>query len=154
MSHQKSFLAYFATGFGSGYAPFAPGTFGSIWGLPLVALMFACGLPWWGFLLVACGMFVVGVPICLAGSRHFDKPDPGGVVFDEIAAFPIVFCAVEWSVTSAMAGFVLFRFFDITKFWPIRLSEKLAGGLGIMIDDTIAGIYAAVCLWALMTYVV
>ena len=150
MSHPRSFLVYLATGFGSGYAPFAPGTFGSLWGLPLVALLYWLAFPWWGFLLAAVILFAVGVPICMAGVRHFEKSDPGSVVFDEIAAFPIVFCCVEWSAMSAIWGFVLFRVFDIIKPWPIRMSEKLGGGTGVMIDDTLAGVYAAVCLWIVM----
>lgn len=136
-----------AIGFGLGLIPLAPGTFGSLLGPPL-----AWGieqLPWWGRLAMPLVLFALGVPICAAGARFLRLKDPGPVVFDEIAAFSIVFLAVPVNLKTAVAGFVLFRIFDITKPWPARQLERLPGGVGIMADDYAAGAYAAVILWFL-----
>jgi phosphatidylglycerophosphatase A len=132
-----------ATGFGAGYVPLIPGTIGSLWGLPLV----------WGIQLIvddplvravlAAIIFFAGILICGAAEKQFEKEDPGQIVFDEIAAFPVVFLFVEMTLLTAVIGFVLFRLFDIFKPWPIRKIERLPGGLGVMADDLVAGIYAA-----------
>ena len=136
-----------ATGLGLGLIPFAPGTFGSLLGLPL-----AWGLehfPWWARLAMPFVLFAVGVPICAAGARVLRLKDPGPVVFDEIAAFSIVFLATPLNLKTGIAGFVLFRLFDITKPWPARRLEQLPGGVGIMADDYAAGAFAALALWLL-----
>jgi phosphatidylglycerophosphatase A len=138
-------LLLIATGFGLGHAPFAPGTVGSLAGLP-----FAWGLeflPLWGHILAAGLCFLIGIPICAAGARQLGVKDPGGVVFDEIAAFGVVFLVVPFNLLTAVPGFVLFRLFDVWKPWPARRLERLPGGLGIMADDFAAGLYAAASLW-------
>ena len=95
-------------------------------------------------------MFVVGVPLCSLGARLREKKDPGSVVWDEIAAFPIVYAFVpltgekQWIVL--LVGFGLFRLFDIWKPPPVRHCDRLEGGLGIMVDDTVAAFYAALFL--------
>jgi phosphatidylglycerophosphatase A len=134
-----------ATGMGMGYAPFAPGTFGSLAGLPLAwGLHF---LPLWGQAAAAALLFAAGIPICAVGARLLRAKDPGAVVFDEIAAFGVVFLLVPFTPVSAVAGFLLFRLFDVWKPWPARRLESLPGGLGIMADDFAAGLYTAVGLW-------
>src|SRR5947207_2143646 len=138
-------LLLFATGLGLGYAPFAPGTFGSLAGLPLAwGLHF---LPLWGQVAAAALLFAIGIPICAAGSRLLRAKDPGAVVFDEIAAFGVVFLFAPFTAVSAPAGFLLFRLFDVWKPWPARRLESFPGGLGIMADDLVAGLYAAASLW-------
>lgn len=135
------------TGLGAGFSPVMPGTAGSLWGLPLVwGLKQQPGPP---LLEVAVAVLVIvaGVAICGRAARTFGQHDPPQVVFDEIAAFPLVFCAVPFDPTTAVIGFVWFRLFDITKPWPIRRIEKLPDGLGIMADDLLAGAYAAAALW-------
>ena len=137
-------LLLVATGFGLGRAPVAPGTFGSLAGLPLAwGLSF---LPLWGRVAGAIGCFLVGIPICGAGARLLNAKDPGAVVFDEIAAFAVVFVVAPFNLATAVAGFVLFRLFDVWKPWPARRLELLPGGLGIMADDFAAGLYAAASL--------
>jgi phosphatidylglycerophosphatase A len=134
-----------ATGFGLGYSPFAPGTFGSLWGLPL-----AWGIhqfPEWAQILAPVLCFAVGVPICTRAARLFGLHDPGAVVFDEIAAFSVVFLGTRLNWQTATLGFVLFRVFDVWKPWPARWLERLPGGWGIMADDFAAALYAAAGLW-------
>ncbi len=138
-------LLLIATGFGLGRAPFAPGTFGSLAGLPLAwGLQF---LPLWGHILAAAFFFLVGIPICAAGARLLGLKDPGAVVFDEIAAFGVVFLLVPFNGLTAVLGFLLFRLFDVWKPWPARRLEMLPDGLGIMADDLAAGLYSAASLW-------
>ncbi|MGE5193048.1 MAG: phosphatidylglycerophosphatase A [Deltaproteobacteria bacterium] len=134
-----------ATGFGLGYAPFAPGTFGSLAGLLLAwGLHF---LPLWEQILAALLCFLIGIPICAAGARLLGAKDPGAVVFDEIAAFPVLFLGTGVNLVSAAVGFVLFRVLDVAKPWPARRLERLPGGLGIMADDFAAALYTAAALW-------
>jgi len=124
--------------------PVAPGTFGSLWGPPLA----------WGFqqlpqgveLLLSVLVLVIGVPICGRAARVLGQEDPGSVVFDEIAAFPLVFAAVPVNGPTALLGFAWFRLFDIWKPWPASRLDKLHGGLGIMADDAAAGVYAGIAL--------
>ena len=98
-------------------------------------------------------MFVVGVPICSKAAKLRDSKDPGSVVWDEMSAFPIVYAFVPLSGSSLwptlLAGFVLFRIFDIWKPPPVHYFDRLNGGFGIMIDDTIAALYAAASLYLL-----
>ena len=138
----ESILFALAVGLGVGRVSIAPGTFGSLWGLPLVyglrevhdhpGFLFASGII----------LFLVGVPICAVGIKHYQSKDPKHVVFDEIAAFPFVFMFAPLTWGTAVLGFVLFRLFDIAKPWPIRRFERLPHGWGVMADDLIAGIFA------------
>ncbi len=148
------FSVTLGTGFGIGFAPFAPGTFGSLLGPPLVWGVLQAGLPVAVVLAMAALFIAVGVPICTAASAALGKHDPGQVVYDEIAAFWIVFLPhiifgkpIGW--LAAVGGFTFFRVFDIAKPWPVCRLEKLPDGLGIMADDLAAGVYAAACLFAL-----
>lgn len=147
------FVLLSAEGFGLGRIPFAPGTWGSLWGLPIGWALGAADTTWWMRLLVMAAMFVIGVPLCDRAARLLGKKDPGSVVWDEMAAFPLVYAFVPldgaqvWA--SLGAGFLLFRVFDIWKPPPVRNCDRIEGGLGIMVDDIAAGIYAAAVLWLL-----
>jgi phosphatidylglycerophosphatase A len=134
-----------ATGFGLGYIRPAPGTFGSLAGLPLVWGIQQLSLPL-AEPLAAALLFLIGIPICSAGARLLGAKDPGAVVFDEIAAFPVLFLGMPLNLATGAVGFVLFRVFDIVKPWPARRLEGLPGGLGIMADDFVAALYAAAAL--------
>jgi phosphatidylglycerophosphatase A len=142
-----------ATGFGVGLIPVMPGTFGSLLGLLLAWILGLSGWPIGLRLAAEAVIFLAGIPICGRAARLFGRTDPGSVVYDEIAAMPIVFLSVPWVFTTSLAvpaavlGFVWFRVFDIAKPWPIRRLEQAHGGLGIMIDDVAAAIYAACALW-------
>ena len=138
-----------ASGFYVGYAPVAGGTLGSLWGLVLCLLIPAIWLKWLWFSLPA--LFLLGVwssGICEVYWGH----DPGRVVIDEIVGMLITVVFLVPSAKILIAGFLLFRFFDVVKPPPIRLLEKLPGGWGVMMDDVIAGVYALVVLRALMHF--
>lgn len=130
-------VLFVAEGFGLGRIPVMPGTFGSLWGLPL-GWALGLGVPVWGRLAIGLLMFVVGVPLCGRAARIRGGKDPSSVVWDEMAAFPLVYAFVEITPLILVVGFVLFRFFDILKPPPVRNVERLGGGLGIMFDDTVA----------------
>jgi len=137
-------LHFIAFGFGSGAAPVAPGTFGSLLGLLLFLLLQP--LPWASYLLVVLVAFVVGVPICGKTANDLGVHDHSGIVWDEIVGIWIALFALPQGWVWLIVGFLLFRLFDITKPWPIGwIDAKVSGGLGIMLDDLLAGIYA--CLW-------
>lgn len=151
-----------ATGLGFGYAPFMPGTFGALWGLPVAWAI--CHIPATGPLpawtiqaLVTVAAFTVGVPLCSAAAAQLGKKDPSAVVYDEIATMPIVFFLVPLTELSHVwvwiAGFVLHRFFDIVKPPPARQLERLPTGLGIMADDAAAALYACGALHLLVWFV-
>jgi phosphatidylglycerophosphatase A len=127
--------------------PVMPGTFGTLLGLPLAWGLNRSGWPLPFELAAIVALFLVGIPICDRAARLFGKKDPGCVVFDEIAAVPLVFLPEGITFSTAILGFIWFRIFDIAKPWPVRRLERLPGGLGIMIDDVIAAVYAGLALW-------
>jgi phosphatidylglycerophosphatase A len=134
-----------AFGFGSGLAPVAPGTFGTLVALPLFWLTRDLGVALQlGIALVAT---VAGIWLCGESSRRLGVHDHGGIVWDEIVAMYLVLIVAPLTVAGWVAAFALFRAFDIVKPWPIRdLDHRLGGGLGIMLDDLVAALYAAVLL--------
>ena len=140
-----------AFGFGAGLAPVAPGTFGTLVGIPFVLLLLPLGPAVYGVATLA--MFALGCRVCGLSAQRLGVHDYGGIVFDEvvgyiIAAAPLQIDALRIPLWSGLAAaFVLFRVFDIWKPWPIRqLDRRVHGGLGIMIDDVLAGIFAAAVL--------
>jgi phosphatidylglycerophosphatase A len=141
---------WLATGGGIGFIPWAPGTFGTLLGLPLAWAIWL--LPLWGRAPAILGLVAIGVPICSAAARRLGRKDPGAVVWDEIAAVPVTFAALSFdrspgSLAAVLAlGFVLFRVFDILKPPPARWLERLPHGWGIMADDLAAAVYAGACL--------
>lgn len=136
-------LHLLALGFGSGLSPIMPGTMGTLAAIPLYLLIQGLAAPWYILLLVVG--FLVGIPICNAATRAIGRHDHGAIVWDEIIGFGITMFAAPSGVGWIVAGFVLFRFFDIVKPWPISWCDKrVSGGFGIMIDDVIAGVFALV----------
>ncbi len=141
-NHWVHFLAF---GFGSGAAPKAPGTFGTLAAIPVFLLL--AFLPLWAYLVVLVLAFALGVYLCGQASKDMGVHDHGGIVWDEFVGFWITMIALPVHWAWIIAGFVLFRFFDIIKPWPIGwLDKRVHGGLGIMIDDVIAGIFALAIL--------
>lgn len=126
-----------------------PGTVGTLWGLPL-AWQLSLHAPAWLQGMVTLALVAVGVPLCTrAAAQLGGKKDPGSIVWDEIASFPIVFWGHAMTPLTLALGFVLHRLFDITKPPPTRVLERWPRGWGIMADDLMAAVYANLALWAL-----
>jgi len=139
-------VLFLATGCGLGWSPVAPGTFGSLGGLVLVYGL--SQLPLWGQIAGEIAFVASGVWICTRAGQLMGRVDPPSVVWDEIAAFPIVFAGVPLNPWTAVLGFLWFRLFDISKPFPINRLERLPGGWGVMSDDLMAGVFAALGLQA------
>ncbi len=134
-----------AFGFGFGLSPIAPGTVGSLLGVALAWLTLDTGLI--VQIGIAAAMFAAGIWICGNSSRRLGQHDPGGIVWDEIVAMYATLLVAPATITAWILAFGLFRAFDIVKPWPIReLDHRLGGGLGIMLDDLVAALYAAILL--------
>jgi len=134
-----------AFGFGSGLAKKAPGTMGTLAALPLYYALIQFSET--AYLLVLTLVIVSGVWICGKASDEIGVHDHGGIVWDEIAGYLLTMYWVAFSWQNMVFGFVLFRFFDILKPWPINwLDRRVEGGLGIMVDDLVAALMAAACL--------
>ncbi len=143
----------FATGFYSGYVPVAPGTAGTA--AAMVPYLAACylatgfGAPAWCLFLVL--IFSVAVYTSSAGEKAWG-PDPGPVVIDEFVGFYTTVAFLPLSPGAGVAGFFIFRVLDIAKPPPARASEKLPGGLGVVMDDVIAGVYGNLLLRAALAW--
>lgn len=143
------FAVFLATAAYTGYFPVAPGTVGSAVGLIVY------GLVWWTRSLplevaLIGGLFAAGVWAGTVAERYFGGIDPGPIVLDEVVGMLITLAFIPVGWTGALAGFVLFRVFDVIKPFPAARLEKLHGGLGVMADDAMAAVYANVGLRLLM----
>ncbi len=139
---------FLALGFGSGLAPVAPGTFGTLAAVPLWFLMPVSMVP---YLLITVLLFVIGIWCCEACAKALGVHDHGAIVWDEIVGYFITMLAVPQELLWAVVGFVLFRLFDIWKPWPIRVIDaKVGGGLGIMLDDVLAALFAGIVMQLLL----
>jgi len=138
-------LHLLSLGFGSGLMPFAPGTFGTLVAIPFYLLIAQLDVPYYlAFILLAFGL---GVYLCRYTSAALGVHDHSGIVWDEFVGFWITMIAVPVTWQWIVAGFVLFRVFDIVKPWPVKVVDKrMTGGFGIMFDDVLAGLYALACL--------
>lgn len=138
----RNFLTrIFATGLGAGYSPVASGTAGTLVAIPLFVL-----LSNWGTMGVLIGLVIItilGVPLASRMEELTATKDPGRIVIDEIAGYLVTMLGSPPDLFYILAGFLLFRFFDILKPPPIRYLERaLFSGLGVMADDLMAGVYA------------
>ena len=136
----------FATSFGFGYSPFAPGTTGTLPALALFAIWPIWG-EWW-FLPAAAVIFLLGVPLAAWAERLWKRTDPGHVSIDEVVGYmvTIAFVPTTYPLLVAVIGFFVFRFFDIVKPPPTRKLEYLPAGWGVMADDVMAGIYGNILM--------
>jgi len=139
-------VQFLALGFGSGLAPKAPGTFGTLAAIPVYLLM-VWYLPLAGYALLTALMALAGIYICQKAADAARVHDHPAIVWDEIVGYLITMFMVPLSWQTVVAGFILFRFFDIFKPWPISFADKkVHGGLGIMLDDVLAGIFALIVM--------
>lgn len=149
-------LQLLACGFGSGLTPKAPGTFGTLAAIPFYFLLVMLPLPLYA--LATLAVCVLGTWASEVTCRKLGVHDHSSIVIDEFAGFyvtmlPVAAALVTRTWPAVVAGFLLFRLFDVLKPWPIRvLDRRVHGGLGVMLDDLVAGLFAAACLWALARF--
>lgn len=136
-----------ASNCGLGYIPVAPGTFGTLAGLPVFWLM--AGLQPAAYLLTWTGLTALAVWAASAAGRHYGVVDDGRIVIDELAGYLVTVALLPWSWTTALLGFAWFRLFDILKPPPVNwIDRRCKNGFGVVFDDVAAGIYAAAALRA------
>lgn len=129
---------WLAYGLGFGLFPWAPGTVGTLVAIPLYLLLRPLPLGWYAGALLL--MFLIGVWACGKAARELHAQDPGIIVWDEMLGFLVAMTVAPRSWPWLLAGFILFRCFDILKPWPIdMLDKRVRGGLGVMLDDLVAG---------------
>ncbi|SCZ55063.1 phosphatidylglycerophosphatase A [Thiohalomonas denitrificans] len=134
-----------AFGFGSGLSPAAPGTVGTLAAIPLYLVLEPLGVG--AYLLIMALVFVIGISLCTHAAKVLGVHDHPAIVWDEFAGYLLTMTAAPAGWQWPLIGFVLFRFFDIVKPWPIGwVDRRVSGGFGIMIDD----ILAAVPAWFLL----
>ncbi len=168
---RNQLILLIAQGFGLGRIPLAPGTFGTVLGIPWTALLLLTGSPWL-FSLGTIAGFGFAVWICGEAEELLGKKDPGSIVLDEIVALPLAYAGwlwftlrstgewpnagrlldgAHWLVTPGV--FLAFRFFDVLKPWPIRPTQGLWGGLGVVADDVLAAAWVAI-MWGIVAAIV
>lgn len=148
MTDWKLFLAF---GFGSGLSKYMPGTMGTLAAIPLYLLMIQ--INFWLYSLLTVAAVFGGIAVCRYAAEKLDVHDFGGIVWDEVAGLLITLWFVPFSWHAVIGGFILFRIFDIMKPWPIKwIDRKVGGGLGIMLDDVLAGLFAGLILIILIKY--
>ena len=132
-------------GFGSGLSPYAPGTMGTLVAIPLYLLVAQFGPL---SVLLACVVIsLLGIYLCERTTKALGVHDHPAIVWDEVAGYFITMLFAPVSATTVILGFILFRIFDILKPWPISvIDSRLKGGLGVMLDDILAGVFACVIL--------
>mgnify|MGYP003633761507 CR=1 FL=1 len=142
---------FLALGFGAGLAPQAPGTFGTLVAVPFVIVFSSLGL--YAYLAFLVSGTLLGIYICGKTAQDVGEHDHGAIVWDEIIGYGLTMLLVPVSWQSLLLGFLLFRFFDIVKPWPIRwFDQRVHGGTGIMLDDLLAAVPAWLILQLLVHY--
>lgn len=137
---------FLAFGFGSGLVRKMPGTIGTLAAIPVYLIFIQSNV--WIYSVLTILVCISGIWICSAAAKLLGEHDFGGIVWDEIAGLLITMWLVPFSWYTLILGFVLFRFFDILKPWPIKwIDQKVEGGLGIMLDDVLAGVFSGLILF-------
>ena len=134
-----------------GYAPTAPGTFGSAAGLLLFALIRSTGISWLEPVAIVA-VFAAGAWAGNIAERYFGGIDPQPVVIDEVLGMLVTLMFIPITWRGALVGFLIFRVLDVVKPWPARQLENLHGGVGVMADDAMAAVYGNVLMWLLVWY--
>jgi phosphatidylglycerophosphatase A len=147
--HPVDFLAL---GFGSGLLPVAPGTAGTLAAIPVYLVLQPLATPWYLALVVLLAL--AGIAVCGITASRLDVHDHPAIVWDEIVGYLVTMTFAPPGWLWIVLGFLLFRLFDITKPWPIRwFDRQVGGGLGIMLDDLLAGVFSAALLQLLVAVV-
>ena len=148
----KSPILFFAFGMGSGLAPKAPGTAGTM--VALLIWFFLADLPLEIYVVIVAIAAIFGIYLCGRAAKDLGIHDHPGIVWDEFVGFWIAMIGLPVTWSSIIAGFFLFRIFDILKPWPISWIDKnFHGGLGIMLDDVVAGLATAIVISAVKAFV-
>lgn len=145
MNFRDKAAVFLATGFYVGNLPLAPGTFGSLLGLPLCFLLAEISLP----AAIVAVLLLIGLAVWISdrAAKILKRKDPGCIVIDEIAGMATALIGVPFHLSSVILGFVLFRIFDILKPFPIRMIDRrLSGGAGIVADDVVAGFFTNILI--------
>ncbi len=136
-----------ALGFGSGLVPAAPGTAGTVLAIPLYLLLQTLALSLTAYLVLLVLLFAAGIGLCAHTARRLGVHDHPAIVWDEIVGYLVTMTLAPPGWVWILTGFALFRLFDVLKPWPIRwLDRRVHGGFGIMLDDLVAGVFAALVL--------
>ncbi|MEE8575579.1 MAG: phosphatidylglycerophosphatase A [Thermodesulfobacteriota bacterium] len=148
---KQSIAKFLATGAYIGLVPFMPGTFGTLWGVVLAYPVSRLGPVYAAIAIICCTL--VAIPISAVAETALGKKDPSSIVIDEIAGFLVAMFLIPFTLINVIIVFLLFRFFDIVKPYPISLADKrLHGGLGIVLDDIIAGVFANIAIRIILTF--
>ncbi|MCP4681956.1 MAG: phosphatidylglycerophosphatase A [Desulfobacterales bacterium] len=139
-----------STWFGTGLLPGPTGTYGTIAAVPLVLCLNGLGMVW----RISSLMLLIMLAVWAAGLAEdiLEQDDPSEVVIDEVAGFLFAMFLLGPGWPALCLGFIFFRFFDVVKPYPIKKLEKIKGGLGIVMDDILAGLYAAICVWIVLSF--
>ena len=142
---KQKLIHFFATGFGAGCIPVAPGTMGTLVAVPIYLFIHNLSLTFYAIILILS--FSIGIWFCSEASRPLAVHDHPSIVWDEMAGFWLTMFAVPFSGLNILVSFLAFRLFEILRPWRIgRVDRKVQGGLGIMLDDVLAAIYANLTL--------
>jgi len=137
-------IKFLATGFGLGYLPKAPGTYGSLLGL--FGVWCLQSQPSLRYFVLVLMISLLAIGVSHRAEQLFGRHDASEIVIDEVAGQMVTFVLIPVTGPTLLAGFLLFRFFDIVKVPPIRQSQKLPGGWGVVVDDLLAGVLANLVL--------
>jgi len=145
----RRFILFLSSNAGLGYAPVAPGTFGTLAGIPVFWLM--AGLPWPLWLLTFAALLCLSFWVAGAAGAIYGVVDDGRIVIDELLGYLVTVAFLPFSWPAALLGFACFRLFDVSKPPPVSwLDQKLKNGFGVVLDDVAAGVYAAILLRLLL----
>jgi len=145
MTMNQKIIMLLATGFNTGKSPFAPGTVGTLAGIPFALVFWVIPPPFFGVYVV--GLMLLAIFIADQAEKILKEKDPGCIVIDEIAGYVVALSIVPVNAYTIIAGFFIFRFFDVVKAGPARYFERnFSGGAGVVLDDVMAGILTAAVL--------
>ena len=149
MNFRDRAVMFCATGGGIGYAPIAPGTFGSFAGLLICFGLSRFSV--WTALGLTVALILFAIWIAHEAEKALKQKDPGRIIIDEIAGMAVTLIGIPFTITNAAMAFILFRVYDIAKPFPIRLVDrKVPGGLGVVLDDVVAGVFGNLSLRLLL----
>lgn len=146
------FILFFASGFGAGYVPLMPGTAGSLIGILVFLLIHRMDIPL--YLITVISFVFLSIWTAGRAEAIYGKRDDRRIVIDEVVGILVGLFAMPVNIKIILAGFLLFRFFDIAKIFPANIAQrKLNGGLAVVLDDIIAGIYTIICLHFIRNFI-